>query len=92
MLQKGPQGSRNKIPADRIALGDIVGVHHPVRVEERQHHRLCRLVACTFAFTGQESLLTITWTAALFREYALCMDAANFSMVIFWSSTVRSSS
>jgi len=93
MLQEGPQGSSNEIPIDRIAPGDIVGVHHPPRVEERQHHCLCRLMACTFAFTGPRvPFLTTVWTAALFCEYALCMDAANLSMVIFWPSTVRSSS
>jgi hypothetical protein len=50
-------------------------------------------MACTFAFTGPRvPFLTTVWTAALFCEYALCMDAANLSMVIFWPSTVRSSS
>jgi len=68
-----------RAPAMKFALGDIVGVHHPPRVEEHQHHRPCRLMACTFAFTGPRvPFLTTVWTAALFCKYALCMDTADY--------------
>ncbi len=30
-----------RAPAMEFALGDRVGVHHPLRVVEHQHHRLC---------------------------------------------------